>query len=259
MSHTITDNRYQLINQYGEIYNIVNGTCIILEESGTIELDKVEKSYLEGAVVPGIQRDMSKQITFQIDVNNETDDLFRTEYNELITRAREAIIIRDRKLLLQTSVRLVERGFAFDSGGELRGGTMSLTFDQITPFWEELTYREETIETGDLVIENNGNLPTAPIIIMEVPGEPVTRFLVKVVEDNFGIGISDLAFGSQGLNTYLIDCESGEITLNGILRNQKILPGTGFFQLRRGQNTLRMKTTNDSISMAVRWKQRYWI
>lgn len=259
MSHTITNNRYQFINSDGDTYDVVNGTIKILDESGTIELDKVEKSYLEGAVVPGVQRDMSKQLIFTINVNNQVDSTFRAEYNELVTQAREATIIKDKILSLQTSVRLVERSFSFDEGGQLRGGVFSFTFEQLTPYWEELTYRTASVETGDLVINNGGNLPTSPIITATTPSEQIDRFLIKIVEDNFGIGISDLAFGTQGLNSYLIDCVNGEISLQGILRNQKILAGTGFFQLRRGQNTLRMKTTNDALAFSIQWKQRYWI
>jgi hypothetical protein len=259
MSYAVTDNRYQFIDSDGDIYEVTNGTLKLLDDSGTIELDKVEKSYLEGAVVPGVQRDMSKQLIFQVNIDEQNDSDFRSEYNELLTRARETVTIKDKILSLQTDVRLVERSFSFDEGGQLRGGSFSFTFEQLTPYWEELTYRSASVETGDLTINNGGNLPTSPIITATTPGEQINRFLIKVVEDNFGIGISDLAFGTQGLNSYLIDCLNGEISLQGILRNQKILAGTGFFQLRRGQNTLRMKTTNDALAFTIQWKQRYWI
>lgn len=249
--------RYLLVDEDGNTYPITNGSFKLIDDDATTDLDIIEKSYRAGAVLPGIQRDASKELIFQIDINEPTDILYRDKINTLYYQARKAIKIRDSILSIETDVRIIGKSAIFDEGGYLRGSVITLTFQQILPYWEDINYIIEPETTGDIVIDNTGYVDTPPIITVQANGI-VNKFLIQIAETGVGIGVADLAFGSVNADTYIIDNVDGEILLEGILRNQKIIEGTGFFNLRVGINTIQTTATSGSVSVTIKYKRRYY-
>lgn len=250
-----------LLTENENYYIVNNGSCKILEDAFPVETDIVERSHIDGAIAPGETRGMSKELAFKIDINNVSEQNFRNYYNTIMYWLRKAIKIRDRINNIETNVRLSEDSISYDEGGQFHGSMLNITFIQLIPFWWDVDYIEETENlslSNQLVIDNTGY--DTPAIFILTASRNIPRFLVKCNETNLGIGINDLNFGNLFLETYTIDNENGEALLEGILRNNRIIPGTGFFFLRRGVNTLVVRTSNDwDLDFTVRYRRRYFI
>jgi hypothetical protein len=266
---TISANqRYMLITEdttnlvENENYYIINnGSCKILEDIFPVETDIIERSFVDGAIAPGETRGTSKDLPFKIDFNNPSEQSFRTYYNTLLYWIRKAIRIRDRINQIETDVRVIEDSIIYDEGGQFKGSVLNVTFKQLIPFWKDVDWIEqsENLSLTNQIIINNTGYDTYPIFIVTVD-QNLPKFLIKCIETNLGIGINDLNFGKTFLPTYIIDNENGEALLEGILRNDKIIAGTGFFHLRRGVNTLFVRTYNNiDVDFTIRYKRRYFI
>jgi hypothetical protein len=256
----ITEDTTNLIEN--ENYFIINnGSLKILEDFFPVETDIIERSFVDGAIAPGETRSTAKNLLLAIDINNSNETIFRNTYNTLLYWLRKAIKIRDRINNIETDVRVSENGIIYDAGGFFKGSVLNVTFTQLIPFWRDVDFIEESenLSLSNQIVINNTGYDTYPIFIVTT-ATPLSKFLIKCIESNFGIGINDLNFGKTFLPTYIIDNENGEALLSGILRNDKIISGTNFFPLLRGVNTLIVRTLNNvDIDFTVRYKRRYFI
>ena len=252
--------RYSLIDSNDNTYDIDNKSFKLLSDDFDIEVDIVERSYQAGADFPGIQRDASKELTFQYDINLPDDSSFRDEINLITQKFRSTVKIWDKKLNLTTDVLYASQSIQYDEGGFLRGAKINVTFTQLTPYWEDKDFNTEIqsgLTAGIITINNAGYIETPAIFTIVADGN-ITKFSLRITETGDGIVIKDLQFGTVGLDTYIIDNSEGTAELNQILRNNKIQQGTGFFNLAVGINTIEF-IANGSAQIQAQWKRRYYI
>jgi hypothetical protein len=253
--------RYVLVDENGDFLNIRDESLKRLTDESSIEVDIIERSNQAGAEFPGIQRDKSKEIALQYNLDRSDENDWRLYENTLRYWLRKTRILQDVKYQIQTEVLQNEHGITYDDGGFNLGGLNTINFIQLKPYWEDINY---TVEGGTgsfsneiLTINNDGFVETPPIITIRAL-EDVSKFSIRLLENNRGIVIQDLQFGVSGLNTYIIDNYSGTAELNQIDRKNKIRPGTGFFNLLVGTNRLEI-TANGAIVADVKWKRRYYV
>jgi hypothetical protein len=251
--------RYKLIDSLGAEYIINDPTFKLLEEENPVEVDFVERSFRAGDDVPGIQRDQAKDLNFQYDTN-DTEGNFRNYVNEFIKQCRKALYIRDTYLNIEAEIRMTSHTNAYDEGGFHQGAVNTITFRMLKPYWQDIEYTTitDTGTTADTYIINNTGYIETPAIFTLVALEAVTKYSIVRREDNFGIVVKDLQFGTEGLTTYIIDNADGTIELNGINRNETIVDGTGFFLLQPGVNTIDI-TTNGVVTVEIQYKRRYYV
>jgi hypothetical protein len=256
-----SDNRYVLVDEDGNLFNIVDGTFKRLEDSSTIEVDVVESSFQAGATFPGIQRDQSKEISYQYNLDRRDEQLYRNYENNLRMWIRKTRYIRDMVNTMQTEVLLSDHTITYDDGGFKLGSVNSLTFTQLKPYWEDIEYTTEGDTgaiTSDIITINNDGFAETPSIITVRALEGVPKFSIRLVQNGRGIVIQDLQFGTSGLNTYLIDNGDGTVELSQIDRKNKVRTGTGPFNLLVGRNDLEI-TSQGEIVIQIKWKRRYYV
>jgi hypothetical protein len=256
----IEDERYMLITEDGTQFIIQNGTLQKPEDTFGIDNDIIERSFIDGAIAPGESRGTAKELILNIAINNQSESVYRDTVNDLFYWCRKAVTIRDRKNNIETDIVINELPISYDEGGQHKGSTVSFVFTQLIPFWKDIDFIEVTENvsaSNQLIIDNDGYYDTPAIFILQVE---IPKFLIKMEETDLGIGINDLSFGKVNLQTYVIDNENGEALLSSVLRNDRIISGTGFFFLRRGTNTLNVTTwLNRDLDFTVRYKRRYFI
>lgn len=254
-------NRYILVLEDDTEYNLYDETFKRLEDSSTIEVDVIERSFQAGAEFPGVQRDQSKEITFQYNLDRREESLYRARENELRRLFRATRKIKDMKNGIQTDVLLREHVITYDDGGFNLGSVNNVVFIQLKPFWEDIDPFVEgdtgAISNQIITIDNTGYIETPPVILLQAM-EQVTKFSIVLLQNNQGIVVRDEQFGTSGLNTYIIDNSAGTVELNQIDRNNKVRPGTGPFNLLVGKNDIEINSTGQMITQ-IQWRRRYYI
>jgi hypothetical protein len=253
--------RYVLVLEDGSIYNIVDNTFRRLEDASTIEVDIVERSFQAGAEFPGVQRDESKEITYQYNLDRSDEQLYRNRENFLRMKFRQTRYIRDMLNQMQTAVLFREHTIAYDDGGFKLGSLNTLTFIQLKPYWEDIVYTVEG-DTGavsnQIITINNDGYAESPSIITVRAIEGVPKFSFRLIQNGRGIVVQDLQFGTSGLNTYIIDNGTGTVELNQVDRKNKVRPGTGPFNLVLGRNDIEF-TSQGQCVIEIKWKRRYYV
>jgi hypothetical protein len=260
---------YALLDENdNEIISVTNETFTLLDDEFGISADIIPRSFSPGSDFPGIQRDESKSLNFSYDVNSNSDEIFRTTVNTLMKAFRKTRTIKDKTLKIQTEAIMVNHSIKYDSGSFLRGARLTVEFEQLTPYWEDLTYLSEDLATGtdgqaSLTINNTGFIETPPLITI-ITSNPCDQIYIENIGNNEGIEIQDEQFGINGLNIYIIDNKNGESELGpggGITpldRKNKIIDGTGFFNLQPGLNNLLFEM-NCAVTVQIQWKRRYYL
>jgi hypothetical protein len=251
--------RYILIDENDNQFELDDNTYKILSDTFETEVDVVERSFRSGADFPGIQRDTSKELVFTYDLNT-TEALFRSTFNERTKQFRKSVTIRDTINSLETSVRYQSTNVSYDDGGQFLGAKIDVTFIQLKPYWEDISYTEINDSgsgTLDLPIANTG-FSDVPSLITVTANAATTQMSFRVINTNEGMVIKDLQFGASGLNEYIIDNLNGNVTLNEVNRNEKIQSGTGFFNFPVDNSTLQVETNGD-VDILVQYKNRYYI
>jgi hypothetical protein len=230
-----------------------------LNDDLEVEVDLVERSNNAGAEAPGLQRDASGEIVFQYDCNG-TESAWRGYVNRIVQKARNAKYLRDYVNGYQTEVQMSNHNVAWDSGGYNQGAVNSLSFRQLVPYWEDINYT--TVTDSALTAESFslsvlGYVETPPLITL-VAADAVTKILIKIEENGRGIYIDENQFGTLGLTVMIIDCADGTVELSGINRNQTVRPGTGWFNLQPGVNTMTIETDN-TVATTIQWRERYYL
>jgi hypothetical protein len=252
--------RYRLIDSDNNTYDLTDETFKLMTDDYGVEVDLIEKSFQAGAVFTGVQRDESKELSFTYEIYYDDDTSFTLAQNELIKQFRKAVKLRDIILERETEVYYNSLNIKYIEGSQYRGAQVTVNFNQVLPYWEELSYRESTlsgITSGQIIINNDGYTETPPIITISTL-TTVSNFSIELLENSRGIIIKDNQFGGFSLSEYVIDCKAGTFLLSGIDRSQLVKQGTGPFNLILGTNTLEF-VSNDLIDVKVQWKKRYYI
>lgn len=255
-------NRYVLVDDDDNTYTINDGSFKRAEDSSTVEVDIIEKTFKGGAVFPGIPRDESKEISFNYSLSRRLESEYRAYENNLRMWLRKTRWIRDTVNNYETEVYLTDATITYDAegGGFQLSSENSITLKQLRPYWQDINYNKESesgASGGTIIVDNDGYAETPSIITLEAL-EPCYKFSIRVNETGNGILIQDSSFGVAGNNTYIIDNAEGEAELNMVDRRNKIKANTGFFNLRIGINTVIFDFTGQ-CSFSIKWKRRYYI
>lgn len=256
--------RYKLLDENRQPFILTDPTLKRGEDISEIEVETVERSFRAGAQFPGVARDMSKEISLVYDFNRQEEQLYRARENELRFQLRKIRWIQDTINNIETEVIFASSGITYDDGGFLLGSKNEIRFKQLKPFWWDIDYLSETesgFSTGQIVIDESntdGWIETPSLITLEAY-EACTKFSIRILETGHGIFIQDLQFGSNGLNTYIIDNEQGYAELNMVDRNSKIRGGTGFFMLQPRQKNTLIFELNGQCDALVQWKRRKYL
>lgn len=233
----------------------------ILADNKEIQLDLIERSFSDGGQVDGERRIQASTLELSVDINCDNDIDFRSAMNDLMYYCKNAQYIRDSELNTQTKIEMQTSSSEYDDGGMLRGSRLTVAFLQIDPYWEDVEYTSLDYSGASSYSEsivNSGSLPASPVITITT-AILNTAFLAYISENNEGIEVQDLSFGSTSvLLVYTVDCEQGIITLAGINRNNRIKGGTGFFKFPVGTFTLVIEALED-VSVNVKYKRRYFV
>lgn len=265
MSYYRFGTRYKLVDIVGNEFQIDDDTFRRLEDASKIEADIIERSFKAGADFPGIQRDESKEMTFQYSLNSREEQLYRDYENEIRKQLRKTRWIRDTINNIETEVILTEAVIAYDDGGFNLGSVINITFVQLKPYWQDIDptiIRESGISSQSILIENIRYIETPTIITLQAL-EPCPKFsIINTSEDpeldGQGIVVQDLQFGTIGLDTYIIDNGAGTSELNQADRKNKIRAGTGFFNLGVGRNRLDFVLAGQ-CGIRIEYKRRYYV
>lgn len=247
---------YNLMENFNSV-GIVRGLT-------TVDLDVIEKTYNHGGVFIGERRIMSQDLTIRIDINEQTDDEYRDNYNNICYYASACEYIECTSNNIRTKVELKSITETPDNptGSMLRGGIIDLIFRQLTPFWEDLTAQTDT-KTGTsltFVINNSGFIDCPPVFTITASALCI---LIKIYISSpvRGIEIQDVNFGeSATLDEYVIDCENGTVVLGDgeYNREDRIRGGSGFFDFPVGTFTLNAEFSV-SCQCDISWRRRYYI
>ena len=246
------------------ISDLSNNKIDFRRGSTSLNLDIVEKSFRNGAVLIGERRIASKELSIGIELHKPADSDFREEFNQFCYYATQAEYIEDTDNNIRTKVEFI--GFAdnpyLTQGTVNKGGYVDLKFRQLTPFWEDLTAQTATDTGTDLsiVINNNGFLD-CPAIFTVTASALCSLVLIYISDPVRGIEIQDLSFGDNAtLDIYLINNEEGTALLGDeqYNRNDRIRGGSGFFDFPVGTFTLVAEFTV-SCQLDISWRRRYFI
>lgn len=244
------------------IFNLTgaNRTAGFFDTAAQIDMERIERSFGPGAIIPGEKRIRSSNLAIRLDLNYPDDDQFRAAFNEILYWARAARWIEDTDAEVRTRVSFTGKENTMDRGGMIRGSVVVLNFAQETPYWEDVDYTEILNGTGASfsVAATNAGWLAAPARI-EITASALTPwFRVYVGENSEGIEITDLTFGNLGFTDYIIDCENGTAKLNGLLRNDRIVGSSGFFDFPVGAFTLNLDAAA-SVAAVVKYRRRLFL
>jgi hypothetical protein len=229
-----------------------------------LNLDLVEKSFRNGAILIGERRIESKELDIGIELFDDDDTNFRQEFNQFCYYASQAEYIEDTDNSIRTKVEFL--GFGdnpYQSQGTVnRGGYCDLKFRQLTPFWEDTTVQTDTDTGTDLTfnINNSGYLDTSATFTITASAL-CESILIYISDPVRGIEIQDLSFGYDStLDEYVINNEDGTALLGdeGYNRNDRIRGGSGFFDFPVGNFTLNAEFPV-SCQMDISWRRRYFV
>lgn len=264
MSYERHGTRYKLIDISGNEYQIDDDTFRRMEDESTIEVDIIERSFKAGADFPGIQRDESKEISYQYQINTD-EQSYRLYENRLRRQLRKVRWIRDTVNNIETEILFSESAISYDDGGFKLGSVNTVGFIQLKPYWRDVTptiIQESGVSAQAFTINNNGYVETPTVITLQAL-EPCPKFQIinsceDVELDGQGIVIEDIQFGTSGLDTYIIDNGSGTIELNQADRRNKVRLGTGPFNLGVGVNRLDF-ILQGQCAITIEWYRRYYL
>lgn len=250
---------YTLQLKDGTTYDLDNQTFQILEEESNFEVDLIERSAGPGSIFPGIKRDKSNELEFSYKIIRDNDIDFRSIENEYRLKFREAEYLINNNVNLRTKIEVKQHKLSYLEGTERRYNEGTVTFTQLTPYWEELTETSDSDSGSDITftINNNGFLKTEPIIVLTT-SSAVSKFYIYIDSTLRGLAVKDLQFGTGSLTTYTIDCDNGTIDLSGYNRENLIRLGTGYFSIPIGSSDLKI-ITSASVSATIYYRKRYYL
>ena len=261
---------YQLKDSDDNLYDI-NGDSVTLalkgsftqgEDSFSYDNRIVERSFLSGSALIGDKRLMQKGFTLSFSSANSDSGLYRMEINTLLSFINKTVAIVDVTNDMEIKVTAETMNIGYDSGSLKHSSDNSIDFVALTPYWESLTADSENgIADADVIkeilVNNEGFLVAFPIITL-IATVPTDDVQIYINSTNTGIQILDSSFGTAGNLTMIIDCSEGLVSINDLNRNVNIVPGTGFFEIPIGSDTINI-LSNETIDVAVEWQKRFFI
>jgi hypothetical protein len=261
---------YQLKDIDGNTYSL-NGDSVtrpfkltLTQGEDTFEYDNriVERSFLPGSSLIGEKRLKQKSLSLTFLSANPDSTAYRAELNELLMWLNKTVWIVDvtNNMQIKATADTVTLGYNLGSLKQLSDN--DINFTALTPYWEDLTSDSvsgtalsDTIE--EIPVNNEGFLPAYPVITL-VASVATDDVQIYINSDNTGIQIQDSSFGTSGNLIMVIDCATGLVSINDDDRNVSIVPGTGFFPIPIGDDTINI-LSNQDITYSIEWKRRVFI
>lgn len=231
--------------------------------SDSISFDNriVENSSLPGSVKLGKTRVQARELVINFSRANSVEADFKTEENTLIEFLSRTVLLVDKTNDLSTSVAVSKYDADYEVGSRPLSSENAIRLEMLDPFWRALTADNVAsaiaLGTTDVAITNSGFLPAPPIMTFTTT-VVVTQLQIYVNENKEGIQIDDALFGTVGFLTLIIDCDNGTIDLVGLDRTISILPGTGYFDLLVGAQTLKVVSTA-TCNLSLDFFKRFYI
>jgi hypothetical protein len=224
----------------------------------------VERSSLPGAIKLGNSRLENRSVRFSYTrAVGEDEASLRADENLFLQWLNKVVYLLDNTNLLRIKVAPESHDSAYDPGAHKISTEGEFTLRMLDPFWETITASSDITAapgsgTTNVVLNNTGSLVVPPIITFTAttPEPSIQAFMVATDE---GVEIKDDVFGTPGFDTLILDCVEGTLLLGELDRRNKITPGTGFFNLPLGSNTLRFILSVGLDEIKVEWRRRYYI
>lgn len=251
--------RWGFVRSDDTVFTIEDPTFKLLEEELTTEVDFIPRSSQPGDDVPGISRDTGKDLTFEYETFG-TESEFREYINTLLMEVKQAVKLRDTDNDTETNIKFISNTLGYVTGGFKLGAINTLLLRMTTPYWEdkEATTVTTTNKTSHSFVINNTGYIDTPFIARITALEAINQFSIIREEDNFGIVIKDLLFGTLGLTEFEVNMGTGNIILAENNRNESIVLGTGWFKLKPGTNTINFELSG-AADLEIEYRKRYYI
>ncbi len=221
----------------------------------------VPNSALPGSTKLGRTRLMSKELSFNFTRAHDDDSDFRDAENEFINFLQKAVAIVDKTNLLIAPIAVPGYNIDYGTGMHKHVSDNVFTVVLLDPFWKAIT--PDNVAQGivagvnNIALSNLGKLPSPPVITLEA-SVAITQIQIYIDETKDGIQIDDALFGTVSFNTLVIDCENGQLLLEGIDRTQSILPSSGYFEIPVGASTLKVVSTG-IMTIDMDFNQRVFV
>lgn len=255
--------RWQLVDEDDNTFNLEETIFLVNDENFKVDVKIEDRSFLDGGVFDGISRMKTKEMEFSFTKSFQTDSAYRDYFNEIIYEFRKAVKIRDLLNSIETEIEFSEFNITYEKGCRFRVSDNSILIYLKNVLWDTVNYTTINISGSSLVTEgtqviiNNGWAPTRPIITLTA-NTIATHIFFVVQETNRGIKIVDLQFGNLGLTEYIINCQSGFVTLGGLKRNENIQRQSGPFDLPIGTSNLEYEINGD-VDIEIKYKEKYYL
>jgi hypothetical protein len=259
---------YALRNSAGDLIklndatidNPVKGSTSLGPDNFTFENKIVEKSSLPGSVQLGQRRTMARPLNLFFNRANQTDSTFRSRENSLIMNLEDTEYLADVTNNRQVPVSVLDYNLEYDKGAYHHSSDNLISFLLLEPFWTSLTVttlsQSLIIDVNEITITELGYLPIPPILTFTA-NVPVTKLQIYIANTNQGIQIEDDLFGTTNYGTLVVNCVDGTVKLGSVDRINSVVPGTGFFRIPTGQNTLNVVPSAACSIKIDRYKREY--
>jgi len=228
----------------------------------------IERSYGDGSIKVGESRSGAGALQLSMDLAFTTTGAARTYLNNLLAYARDAAYLVDESSFLRTRVDMSEPSITWDEGCYMLSGELTINFVQLVPYWEDIAVTTATQETTAIVpvvvpLNNEGFSDTPFFVDVEVAAA-CAYVEVKDVDAGTILRFDSASFGVDGFSVLRIDNERGTaVLLNDDAVTQLDIiataaDGSGFFNLRRGENNLTLRAEQDA-TFTMTFRKRYFV
>jgi hypothetical protein len=233
----------------GLTVNIPLIKSLTLGEAGTtFENTIIDKSFGPGAIKLGESRIKQRPLVMKMQTCFENDTAYNTYVNSLISALTNIKYLVDVTNSCSTEVSCAECVESYEKGAYKRIVDFTISFSQLTPYWETLTpvtVNFSTVANTPTIVQldNTGEL-AVPTKITLTANAPCSALSLLLQNNNLGISINDAIFGSTDYTTMVLDNKLGSLEI-GLLsenslvvgsldRKQSIVVGSGFFNIPAG-------------------------
>ena len=236
----------ELILNDATVEQPTQGSLTLNDDSVSYDNRIVPSSSLPGSVKLGKTRVEARELIVSFSRSDPVVADFRTEENTLLEFLSRAVSLVDKTNSLLVPIAVMDYRAAYDPGSNRLSSDNEIRLQMLDPFWRDLVATNISqvviLGTSDIAITNLGFLPSPPVMTFTAT-VAVSQIQIFIDENKEGIQIDDALYGTVGFLTIIIDCEKGTVDLVGLDRTISILPGTGFFDLIVGAQTLKVVST----------------
>lgn len=224
----------------------------------------------DGAVPMGDGMADGRTINFEYDTKSgsngtraELDLAYRTQLNE-ITGFFDPIdapfYLHDLTSNIRTQVVMSENSDQPNQPGlEYILGKSGLALDMISAFWEDIDEQvfsqSGAFTNNDTFSINNNSLFTCyPIFEITAQNEALEFTLTNTLtSQTMTLASNSFTAGA----TYIINTQTGSITLDGVESSIDLADGGGFISIIRGINTFLFESNTGIVDIVVKYRRRY--